>query len=469
MQSRGVATVRSDFHRTSLPDQRLNERVERIASVLARHPERSLPRLLDEAALEGTYRFVNNRRVKFDDLLGGHRDGTKERAAGLGVALALHDTTEFRFGGDQQREGLGLDNAFQGHFSMLVSAEGRRKPLGISGVEAIFRSKRRSKKEPQRSRYHDKNKESLRWIRMVDHVEQHFGSTVDLVHVMDSEADWYDLLHHMVRAGHRFVVRMSKPRSVLDSRARPLSSTVSELLDRVCAVAERDVVLSPRSKKGRPGKVKKKHPPRAGRVAKLEIAARSITFPRPPSSRAEAETITLNLVQVREVDAPPDEAPIEWLLGTTEPIDEVADVLAIVDHYRTRWMIEEYFKAMKTGCAYEKRQFESRHALLNMLALLVPVAWMLLALRKAVDEDSVGPPNRLLSSRQHAVLRAALRQRAGRDVLPESPTERDVALGVARLGGYINKARPPGWRVLGYGYQDLLAMEAGWALARGQM
>ena len=27
--------------------------------------------------------------------------------------------------------------------------------------------------------------------------------------------------------------------------------------------------------------------------------------------------------------------------------------------YRTRWTIEEFFKALKTGCLYEQREFES--------------------------------------------------------------------------------------------------------------
>ena len=36
---------------------------------------------------------------------------------------------------------------------------------------------------------------------------------------------------------------------------------------------------------------------------------------------------------------------------TTEPIDTVEQVLRIVDWYRARWVIEEFFKALKTGCA----------------------------------------------------------------------------------------------------------------------
>ncbi len=64
-------------------------------------------------------------------------------------------------------------------------------------------------RENRAKRYHADDKESLRWIRMVDDIEERCGPTVDLIHVMDSDADWYDLLEHMHRHEHRFVVRMT--------------------------------------------------------------------------------------------------------------------------------------------------------------------------------------------------------------------------------------------------------------------
>jgi len=81
-------------------------------------------------------------------------------------------------------------------------------------------------------------------------------------------------------------------------------------------------------------------------------------------------SLCVNVVYVWEVNAPPGEDPVEWRLITSEPIDTLAQVLRVVDIYRTRWLIEEFFKALKTGCAYEKRQLESLQTLLVALALL---------------------------------------------------------------------------------------------------
>ena len=40
--------------------------------------------------------------------------------------------------------------------------------------------------------------------------------------------------------------------------------------------------------------------------------------------------------------------PVDWLLLTSEPIDTDEQILEVVDIYRARWLIEEYFSALKT-------------------------------------------------------------------------------------------------------------------------
>lgn len=46
----------------------------------------------------------------------------------------------------------------------------------------------------------------------------------------------------------------------------------------------------------------------------------------------------------------------------------------LVDWYRARWREEEFFKALKTRCAYEKRQIEDLHGSRTVLALIAPIA-----------------------------------------------------------------------------------------------
>jgi hypothetical protein len=59
-----------------------------------------------------------------------------------------------------------------------------------------------------------------------------------------------------------------------------------------------------------------------------------------------------------------------------------------VDVGQARWTVEEFFKALKTGCSFEKRQLESLHTLENALALfIIPMAWGLLLRKKAINHE----------------------------------------------------------------------------------
>ena len=99
----------------------------------------------------------------------------------------------------------------------------------------------------------------------------------------------------------------------------------------------------------------------------------------------------VNVVRVWEPRPPKDAEPVEWLLLTSEPVETQAEVKAVVDGYRTRWVIEEYFCAVKTGCGFERRQLESAHALYNMLAFCLVLAYVLLLMR-TLARDGGGSP-----------------------------------------------------------------------------
>ena len=128
-----------------------------------------------------------------------------------------------------------------------------------------------------------------------------------------------------------------------------------------------------------------------------------------------------------------------------------------MDCYRARWVIEEFFKALKTGCQYEKRQLESAESLLNALAIFAPVAWRLLLLRHLARSQAKASATAALTPKQLEVLRAVARR-----PLPTHPNAREAMLAVAALGGHLKSNGDPGWLVLGRGMHDLLLLELGW-------
>ena len=175
---------------------------------------------------------------------------------------------------------------------------------------------------------------------------------------MDREADSYDLFSKLSENGYRFVIRLCYNRVIEEGQVRKLF----DFMDQVEVYAERDVQLSKRTQSK--GLTQKRiHPGRETRVANLSIGASQVTFKRGEHlNKSLPETLVLNVVKIFEPKPPNGEKPIEWLLVTTETIESKEEVLKVVDYYRKRWIIEEYFKALKTGCSLEKRLFESANA-----------------------------------------------------------------------------------------------------------
>ncbi len=76
-----------------------------------------------------------------------------------------------------------------------------------------------------------------------------------------------------------------------------------------------------------------------------------------------------------------DGGELEWILFTTLRVSDAADALTQLDWYACRWVIEEYHKCLKSGCAIEKRQLETGKGLVTLLGFLCVVAVRLLQLR----------------------------------------------------------------------------------------
>lgn len=455
--------IEAEYRTAVLGDRRREKRLRKLAGALAEEPAASFPRIAaDDAELEATYRFLGNEAITPEGILAGHYARTVERAAEHGSVIAIHDTSIFEFSGEGTREGLGPlrgnGQGFLGHYSLLVAEGEQRKPLGVSSVQTIIRGEPKRKKRTAKQLYEDPSKESTRWFAGVSTTEQRLVG-IPAVHVMDREADSYELYAQMQQAGYRFVIRAAHDRPLV-SVCEGIQA-LSVLLASTPAVLERQVPLSARQA-SKFLKNRRIHPARRSRLARLAISGVQVQIQRPKHvSAAFAPSLTVNAVQVREVETHGEFEPVEWTLITTEPIATAADLGRIVDIYRARWVIEEYFKALKSGCAYEKRQLESSHSLLNALAVFTPIAWRLLLLRTLARDDTEVAAGEALTDTQIEVLRATRKK-----PLPEQLTARQALLAIAALGGHITNNGEPGWQVLSRGYQKLLVMETTWAAAR---
>lgn len=288
---------------------------------------------------------------------------TGERCRNARRAVVAHDTTEFNFG-NSERAGLGhvgrgKSFGFFGHFALAVGHDQElRRPLGVLSFQIHSRSGDKGRRG-HRVLQDDPSNESRRWLSLVDTAEAALHGC-PAIHVMDREADNYAFLAALCERKFYFVIRMAAAtRKLVDTD----ETTVGEKLMTAPVLTTRWVPISARGRSPLPS-YRKRYPERRARTANLSVSAVSVTLERPDSSsRSPHKTLTLNIVHVVEPNPPAGEEPIEWRLWTSEAVGTEQEVLAVVDAYRCRWMIEEYFKALKTGCDIESRQLETQRGL----------------------------------------------------------------------------------------------------------
>ena len=442
---------------SNFSDERLTKRLGTLVTALAEDPSRSLPKTFDDAGLEAAYRFFGNHRITPNEILKGHFEATRARCAEQESFLVAHDSTSFSYRYDGDREGLGRasktsprsNQMFHAHVSLALTDDEARRPLGIAAFKTWTRGETRS------------GVEFRRWEEQMREASSRLDGLRSAIHLADREADDYDMFCALMRDRHRFVVRCLTNRLLEDG-----SQKLHDLFAKISPTAEREVPLSRRTPR-RTAILRKIHPARFQRSAKLVVAGAAVTLKRPKrkwQGTPPPETLTINIVRVWEPDPPADAAPIEWYLYTSEPIDTPEQQLKTVDRYRARWRIEEFFKAIKTGCDFESRQLQDYEGLVNLLAVFAPIGYRLLLIRSEAARDPEQSALAIVSADELDVLRTL-----GRRKLTTTPTAREVYLAIAQLGGYIRYSKSdPGWQTLAAGYEKLETLTLGWRAAKLQ-
>jgi hypothetical protein len=456
--------IQKEFEGVDLGDARRDARLLSVASRVAASPGTSFPKLVRSIAeREGLYRLLNNDNVKWQAILEPHIKASVERAVSQGMTRVVHDTTDFLFSGDRDDmpSALGDTKGFFGHYALAVSGGDDRTPLGVVGMHPLKRTSPEEKNLNERKRKlrakPRTEKESHRWESLATETSARFASN-DVIHVMDQEADDYVMMASLVEAGLRFVVRGTSKRLLQRE-----GESVGAQLVQAPSVVFRTVPLSKREASRSP-KHRKAHPPRAEREAELHIRWTTVEITKPSHAASSTPKLPVHVVEVFEPAPPESETAISWTLFTTENVVDTESATRVVDHYRARWRIEEYFRALKQGCAVQKRQLESYDAMLNALAIFAPIAWRLLLLRSLGQQETQRPANDLFDDDEVEVLAALLKDKKCRP-LPRNPTVRDMMLSIAEYGGHIRNNGEPGWITLGRGFEDLVQAVDIWRLA----
>lgn len=456
LSEKAIGRVGAVFGRADLGDARSVRRAVGLAEALAQSPSSSLPKIWSTPAeLEAGYRFLRNPRTNFERLMEPVQQAARESALAERRVLVLHDTTDVTCPSAEPQDVGFLQTGKAGfyvHHALCVSDDGTRRPLGMLWSQLWGRAQRsqgRGSRVAGSELSKLEQRESDRWLEGVTEAQLWAEGCEQVVHVMDREADMFRLFEHMQQLGTDFVVRLRHDR-------RTEGGPLSQALAAEPAKLQREVSLSARE-----GKTMPSHPHKARGARNATLLVRSsVVEVRPPNFMPDAEPVELNVVQVLEENPPRGAAPVAWVLATSLPVKTRAQLERVIDIYRARWVIEEFHKALKTGCMFEKRQLESFGSITSLLALCYPIACELLRVRSRARQRGL-PATYVFRQSQLDCLRAHPKARP----LSDNPTADEVLAVIAGLGGHIKRNGPPGWQTLAAGYAQLLAFEQGWLAA----
>ncbi len=169
------------------------------------------------------------------------------------------------------------------------------------------------------------------------------------------------------------------------------------------------------------------------------------------------------VVEVREVDAPKGVEPIRWVLYTSLPVTTFDEACLVIEYYGARWLVEEYHKALKTGCRVTKRTLREAARLEPMVGLMSVVAVRLLQL-KSVARSNPDRPARQVVPQLWLVMLKVVRKNLRR---VSDLTVREFYRELAKLGGFLGRKSDgePGWITIWRGWQKLNTMVRGAELA----
>lgn len=408
------------------------------------------------ADLKAAYRLFDVEEVTFKSVTQGHLQQT--RTCPVGAYLILEDTTELDFGKHRKIEALGPTGRGTGwgfllHSGLMVRADSE-EIIGLAGQTIHYR-KSVPKNESKTARL-KRERESKVWCDVIDEIGRP-PANVQWTHVLDRGGDNFEVYCHCLQQGTDWVVRASQRQRLVftpEGKQMPLMKYLKGL--DVAGTYE----LHLRSRPNQPA-----------RVAQLEVSFSTIEMPPPKQTTKYVRNMKLTgirmyVVHVREAMKPRNGERIEWILLTSLPVGSFDDAWKIIGYYEKRWLIEEWHKALKTGCQVTNRQLATKERLEPLVGLLSVVSVRLLQLKSVARTNPDRPAHQVVPSRWIIMLQAARKKKLTRG---QQMTVRDFYRELAKLGGFLGRTSDgePGWITIWRGWEKLSLMIRGADLARG--
>jgi len=408
-----------------------------------------------DRALEVRFnRFLGHAKVTAERIIESWGESTVAAVEGRHV-LAVQDTSEIHFNTtSQRRRGLGEIGKGNNHGVLLhpllaVDADDG-SCLGLLSGQVWTRKGRRTTSHDDRDL---SDKESQRWISSAVAARPLLAKAAAVTVLGDRESDIFALYASSAEQRFHVIARSMHDRKLADRNG------LYEASDAMAAVDRRAVQLPARAA-------------RPARLAHLELRFGAIELARPQSKflRHLPKSLPLAVVDVREINAGSGVEPLHWRLLTSHQVASVEDAWRIVEWYKQRWIIEQFFRILKTqGFRLEDSQVGTADRLLKLVAIAAKAAVITIQLLQARG----GSQQSILVTFNHceivtlAALNQQLEARSKRLKNPHPPDSLAWAAWIiGRLGGWDGypSSKPPGPITFKNGLEYFQAVAVGWGL-----
>jgi hypothetical protein len=386
-------------------------------------------------------RFLHNPDVTVEEMVSTVSARTGALVRGRHV-LAIQDTTSVRVDAD----GCGVSL----HPVIAVDADDGTL-LGL--VDACVLQRKGGESSERKKRDFEK-KDSRRWLdgaRSAGALAEAGANCVTVVE--DREGDIYECFAFKPDNVEK-LVRAAQNRTLTDA------SALFDTVDSWSEAGQMSIDLP-----AAPG--------RKARQATLSLRYGTVTIKR-PSRPVEAlaklpETVTLQIVDVREINPPKNETQAHWRLLTTHPVNDIADARQIVHLYRQRWTIEQLFRTLKTqGFNIEALRQEEDGPLEKLLAASLVAAVTVMQLVAERDGKAKRPLTDAFDPDDQDALERVSQSLEGKTAKQKNPhPEGSLAYAAwvfARLGGWTGYYGKPGPIVMLRGLTEFHSIKHGWDL-----
>jgi hypothetical protein len=436
-----------EFATVRLYDNRLKERLYRVAQDFYNSPQANIPEACgSQARTKGAYRFFQNPKITMDILLTAHTEATIDRIKEHKVVLAPQDTTTLDYSAHRMTEGLGpvshIEHTLVGlllHDTLAFSEDGT--PLGVLDAQCWARDAEEKGKKYKRQQLPIEQKESMKWLRSFRKVAavQKLCPETMLVSIGDRESDIYELFQEASKDpdGPKLLVRAEK------SRKRKVEQEFLWDFMARQEVAGRLQVHVPRN-----GSQKARDTWVDVRFSEVQL--------KPPTRCPSDDPILIWAVYVTErIGGEGVKTPIEWMLLSTVKVESFQDATKRVEWYSRRWGIEVYHRTLKSGCRIKDRQLGTSDRLEACLGIDMVVAWRIYHLTMLGRETPEVPCTVFFKDAEWKALCCYVNKMP---IAPEEPpTLLKAIYMVGAMGGHLGRKSDgfPGTQTLWRGLQRL--------------